>query len=353
MDAADSRIRGPALESCRGRDTYIKDVLQGTKLDRRPVTPRGAQSSAVSDDGSTIYGLATAGTPVAVALDATTGTRLWSTATRPDWRQLTPMSRPVAADGRVYVLTIPAGLAPNAGAGPGKEPGPPVMWQLVCMDGRDGRVLWTRTLGWQPYTLLDLARASNGITVHQGVVYCSTDMGLVARCDARDGCLDWVRGYASTPETDPRANAFSREGSRPLVADDTVFVAPRDHSGVLAFRCDTGECLWETIAVPSDRLLGVRKNAVLAVNARRLCALDRRTGKTMWSREFPEGTGSQGAMLEDDVVIVSAGKLHRVAGANGSTVETVDLGPSAASVPVLLENGSLVGLKEPAPTGSK
>jgi outer membrane protein assembly factor BamB len=323
-------------------DRYVRDAAQGTQFSRRPITPRSAHSSAISEDGRTIYCLVTSASPAAVALDAATGDRIWSSAAREDWRGFMPMSRPVSADGRVYVLTVPAGLGPNAGRGPGREPGPPVVWRLVCADGKDGRVLWTRTLGWQPYTLLDVARGSSGMTVRHGSVYCSTDMGLLARCDARDGAVDWVRGYASTANDDPRADNFTREGSCPLVAGNTVVIAPRDHSGVLAFQCDTGQFLWETIAVPSDRLVGVSRNAVLAMNEHRLCALDLGSGRTLWAREFPQGTGSQGAIVNGDAVVVSAGKLHRIAVTTGTTIETLDLSPPATAKPVLLPDGTLV-----------
>lgn len=330
---------------------YIRDVSQWTRFDRRPVTVRSSHSSAVSDDGRIVCFQVTDGGPATVALDAKTGRLLWSTAGKEDWRDLVPMSRPVTADGRVYVLAIPAGLPPNAGKGPGREPGPPVNWRLVCMDTLDGRVFWTRTLGWQPFTLLDIARGSSGVTILNGAIYCSTDMGIVAKCDVRDGLVDWVRGYASAANADPRADTFSREGTSPLVAGNTVLVAPRDHSGVMAFRSDTGDCLWETIAVPSDKLLGVSSNVVLAINERRLCALDCRSGRTMWSREFPEGTGSQGAIVGGDAIVVSGGRLHRIAVSTGAIIETLDAGQSNTSEPVLMGNGVLVEVKAPGLAG--
>ena len=66
-------------------------------------------------------------------------------------------------------------------------------------------MLWRRTLGWQPYTLLDMARGSSGVAIREGSVYGCNGMGIVARCDARDGALDWVRGYASQVDADPQA----------------------------------------------------------------------------------------------------------------------------------------------------
>lgn len=324
-----------------------QDSAKWPRFSRRPVTPQPAHAPALSADGRILYALLASNRLAVAAFDAAAGQCLWSTAARSDWREFAPMSRPVTADGRLYILTVPSSLAPDAGRGPGKEAGPPVTWRLVCADERDGRVLWTRTLGWQPYTLLDLARGSSGVVIQRGAVYCSTDMGLVARCDARDGALHWVRGYASTAHADPRSDSFSREGSC-LPAGDTLFVAPRDHSGIMAFRCDTGDSLWETIAVPSERLIGVNAGRVLAIDSQRLCALEAASGRLRWSLTFPKGTGAQGAIVGGDALAVSDGKLHRITIATGAIAETMDLGAAASAAPLLFEDSTLVEVRPPA-----
>ncbi|MCE5280286.1 MAG: PQQ-binding-like beta-propeller repeat protein [Planctomycetaceae bacterium] len=326
-------------------DRYIKSVKPDTRFERRGVCVRGETSSALSDDGRFIYRLVAAAKQSVVALSAADGQALWSTAARDDWRSFMPMSRPAAADGRVYVLAVPAALGADAGLGGGKDAGPAVLWRLVCADGRDGRVLWTQPLSWQPFTLLDSARGAGGVAIYDGWVYCSTSMGIVARCDVRDGALDWVRGYASTADVDPQAENFSREGSAPLLSGQTLLLAPRDHTGVMAMRCDSGQFLWETMAVPSDRLIAVSGNVVLAVGPRRLCALDLAGGRVLWSREFPQGTLSQGALAGGCAIVTSAGKLHRIAISTGQDVESVDLQPPPAH-PVVLE-GALLDVKAP------
>lgn len=312
---------------------------------RRPITARDARSSAVADDGRIVYAFV-ASPPQVIALDASSGSPRWSTASREDWRQLVPMSRPAAADGNVYVLAVPAGLPPTAGLGAAREPGPPIVWRLVCLDGLDGRVLWERILGWQPYTVLDVARGGIGLSLQDGAVYCATDMGLLARCDARDGAVDWVRGYASMASTNPRSDAFGREGTPPLVVGDAVLVAPRDHSGVIALARDTGATLWETIAVPSDRLVGATGGVVVGVNNRRLCGLDLRSGRPLWSREFADGTGSQAAIGGDAVFVMAGRTLHRFKVATGEPLDALPLAGAGNTTPVLLD-GRLIELQSP------
>ncbi|MCE5326613.1 MAG: PQQ-like beta-propeller repeat protein [Planctomycetaceae bacterium] len=334
-----------ALWSAAAAATYIKTVPQGARFDRRPVAAHCGRSPALSGDGRVVYCLMPAA--AITAFDAATGKPLWCSDARDDWRDFVPMSRPVADGACVYVLTTPTGLGVDAGQGPGKEAGAAVLWRLVCADGRDGRVLWRRSLGWQPYTLRDVARGASGVAIRNGAIFCSTSMGIVARCDARDGAVDWVRAYGSTVDVDPQSETFAREGSPPLAVGNTLLVAARDHSGVMAYRCDSGQYLWETIGVPSDRLIGAVGNVLLTINQRRLCALDIASGRTLWSREFPEGTGCQGAIVGGDLIIPSAGKLHRIAAATGATIETIDLVQLNPSQTVLLEDGTVLQVKTP------
>lgn len=207
--------------------------------------------------------------------------------------------------------------------------------------------MWESILGWQPNTLLDPARGAGGLTIGHGSIHISNNSGLVAKCDVRDGAVRWVRGYPCVANSEPLADAFGREGSPPLIAGDTLFVAPRDHSGVMAFHRETGEFIWETVAVPSDRLMGVGGGAVFGMDGRRLCALDQKTGRTLWSREFPNGTGAQGAVVGDHVIIASGGRVHRIAAANGNIVDSAQFGPLRQAKPVILESGWLVRVREP------
>lgn len=305
---------------------------------RRPVAARGGRSSAVSDDGRLTYTYVSLGQPHVLAIDAASGVAVWSTGTREDWSKLVPMSRPAAADGRVYLLAVPAGLPPLAGLGAAREAGPVVDWRLVCADGRDGSVIWEQILGWQPYTVLDLARGSLGVSLEDGSISCCNDMGIVARCDVRDGAVDWVRGYASMANTNPRSDAFGREGTPPILAGDVLLVAPRDHSGVLAFDIGSGGIRWEAIAVPSDRLVGVVAGVVIGVNNRRLCGLDLASGRPLWSREFAEGTAAQAVIVGDAVFVMSGRTLHRLRAANGESLDTLPLGGAGDTTPVLLGN---------------
>lgn len=327
------------------------DESRFTAAVRRPVTVRSGSSSAISDDNRTCFTFVPSARPEVMAIDASTGGIRWSTVSRDDLKGLVPMSRPTAADGRVFFLAVPAGLPPTIGLGAARDAGKPVVWRIVCLDGADGALLWEQILGWQPYTLIDVARGTAGISVHDGGLYAATNMGIVARCDIRDGAVDWVRGYASMANTDPGSDTYGREGAAPLVVGDRVLVAPRDHSGVLAFARDTGGILWEAIAVPSDKLVGVSGRIVVGVSDRRVCGIDVTTGRPVWSRTFAEGTASRATLLGEDVLVVTGATLQRFSAATGEIRETVAPVGTPDTVIVLTGGGRVIELMSPQPAG--
>ena len=345
--------RWPPAESAPWHETNSRRTLSNLwymQFDRRPVRTSRLPVSAAPADNRPLQALLTGQAPPAVAaLDPKTGKTLWSTAGRTEWQALEPLSDPAASDQCVYVLAGPAEPGQNAGLGPGRAMGPAVPQYLVCLDTNDGRMLWKRDLGWQPHTLLDLARGSAAIALHEGAVYCGTNMGIVARCSAGDGRLQWVRGYASAIQPHiPHSLNFSREGASPLIIGNNLYLAPRDHSGILAMRCDTGELLWEAIMVPSDKLVGVSGNVVVGVNQRYLTALAVTTGKQLWCRRFPEGTGSQAAVIGPDVVLVSGGKALRISAATGKTVEEMPLPLKGGAEAAIGPDGTLVEIVPPS-----
>jgi len=169
------------------------------------------------------------------AFDAATGEIAWSTDDDPAWEEMWPASDPVVAGGRVYVLTIQDRF------------GPILPIHLACLDAASGRLLWQRTLGSQnpgllagdgtPYRrdrAIELVRYGSAVTVHRGAVYAVTNLGFAARCDARDGMVEWINTY---PRVRLGANTFAilrRMGAPPVVAGDRVVCLPRDYHGLFA-----------------------------------------------------------------------------------------------------------------------
>ncbi|MCE9545965.1 MAG: PQQ-like beta-propeller repeat protein [Planctomycetia bacterium] len=312
-------------------------------MDRVPVTVRGSDQTSLTKNGRIVCALISRPAPGRIAgFDAHTGQPLWTTAGRDEWKQIEPVSQPAVADDRVYVATAPLPQIIDGQPQPMSSP-----LRLVCLDARDGRMIWNRPIGWQELTIADFGRNSCAVTVQGGAVYCSTNVGVVARCDARDGLLDWVRGYASAvqPLAYQSLNC-SREGTSPLVVGDTLLIAPRDHSGVLAFDCASGKLRWESILIPSDKLLGVQGSHVIGINGHFLAALDLATGRTEWCRPLADGTGSQGAIVGESIVVRDGATLRRIATATGKDIETMPWNEPAADC-VILADGTLLAVEVP------
>jgi outer membrane protein assembly factor BamB len=259
-----------------------------------------------------------------VALDAATGRILWSKAADPDWQDFYPVNDPVYADGRLYLL------AARMGRGH-------CVLSLVSLDADSGAVLWRRELvsfrrmlapaddatagkrrqqrgpvevDWKtqfrdvPWALgLDLVQFGNPVTVVGGAVYCSTSTGVVARCDARDGLIEWIAQYPQNPEATDLAALARRQGAAPIVAGPRVIFTPRDTSGVIAVDRETGAVAWQALtdvvpptAGPAARgtakgrrpvdevdlsleALAVADDTLLAAVGGQVVALDSATGK--------------------------------------------------------------------------
>ncbi|MCE5278513.1 MAG: PQQ-binding-like beta-propeller repeat protein [Planctomycetaceae bacterium] len=322
-------------------------------------SPVRVTAAATASRGARYYLMDTAAPPVVTAVDVRSGKVLWTTQGKTGWKGLTPLTHPAAAEGRVYLLAGPENVERLAALGFNDEIR--VVQQLVCLDSADGEMIWRRAVGWVGNSSIDLARGGGAPAIHEGSVYSATNMGVLSRHDAQDGLTEWVACYAPARQY---SNALSmncaREGSTPLVVGERVLLAPRDHTGILAFRRDKGELIWESILVPSDKLVGVAGAVVIGANTNWLTGLDIETGKQLWVREFAAGIGSQAAILgNDSVVVVSDGRALRLAAATGKTLEELDLQTPPGAEVVIAPDGTLAevtpapldGAKGPATAG--
>ncbi len=228
--------------------------------------------------------------PVALAaVDLHTGHTRWSTLDDPAWQDLVPINDPVVRDGRLYILAA----APDAAA---QQPRADVY--LFCLDRADGRLIWRTPLGAMTMILPRTAAApddqvaispayfGNPVTIHRGAVYCSTNGGAVARCDVRDGAIEWIRTYQRTYLTDNLGHLAARRGAAPIVVGEAVVFCPRDHSGAFALDRRTGRLRWSRLPAVSHRAFGAADGAALLANDHQLVALDPATGRRRGSHEF-------------------------------------------------------------------
>ncbi len=261
------------------------------------------------------------GAPAALAaFDARTGLLRWSTAGDKAWEGLAPAADPVPSEGRIYVTAVrtdDAFLCPVS---------------LVCLADDSGAVLWRRSLG--TYTRgvgqrsgarrvidgdVDLATWGSAVTVAGGAVYVAMNLGFVARCDARDGRVEWLRTYARAG-TGADSGA-RRRGSPPCPAAGALIAVPRDRSGAIALDMETGAVLWENAFLPSEEIVGAVGDALVLADARTLLAVDARTGNVRWERMFESGLVGRPQLTGSDALVGTAAGLERIALANGETLE--------------------------------
>ncbi len=270
------------------------------------------------------------------ARDAGSGRILWSTGGRDEWKELWPQSEPIAGEGCLYVLA--------AGGRAGKVPA----LYLVCLDSLSGSIAWKRMLGPLPGNdrLRELALGGSAITVQRGAVYVSTDIGMLARCDVRDGALEWVRAYPSEQMDEHSRIQYQRDGTAPLVLDGKLFVAPRDHTGVMALDAATGRSLWEKAPVPSDRIVGVAGQVLVTQGGDGLAAFDLASGAGLWTQALDGARAPRALVAGAHVLVTQGDRLLRFLAATGAAVDELRLNGTEGSQFALLADGALAEFVE-------
>lgn len=277
--------------------------------------------------------------------DAQTGKARWRTRDRADWNNLEPLSEPAASEGLVYVVAAGAVGAADC----------PVY--LVCLDGQTGETRWKTRIGEAAVEgeLRELARQGASLTISERRAYASTGLGLLACCDARDGTVTWVRSYASAVQSARLSEQFRRSAPPPLLVGNRLFIAPRDHSGVLALEPGTGRLLWEAELVPSDQLVGLAQDTLVLRAGEELVGIDAGSGRERWLRNVGEPTGAPALVSGSNVIVAARNRLLRLEAATGKGLEALRLTPAPGAETVLLPDGRLleIGMDAEAVPGAK
>jgi outer membrane protein assembly factor BamB len=350
------------------------------------------------------------------AFDQQTGKKIWSSKDHPDWAQWFVVNAPVYRGGRLYMLAL-LGRTVRSGRGVvligGKAP-----IHLVIADARTGRPLHSRELvayhtrfqrpnpaegeiipprkgkrldlsadaehRGQFFPHNELNRYGNRLTVHEGAVYVLTAMGAVARCDARDGLIEWVTTYPQlrvnstgvlvpsgwTHAWDAPYTIRRRQGIAPLVSGRVVVLSPRDTVAVFAVDRDTGKLLWQKKEIedavaaksgkpatdkkpvegPADQhvhdgsleAVGLLGDSVLVTFDRKIAALEVTTGKVRWTIELDRPIERPIKVVDQRLYLVTATDLYQIDGATGKTVATRTLAPLRADTGYVFDDQGLI-----------
>lgn len=341
-DGRDVLVAGPNLLACFGDDVSRplwwrkpNDVersrrrmreREGMKGDRQEFAPAPGLFRPAMADGRVYsrWGAEASGQILrgVAAFDAATGEIAWSTDDDPAWEEMWPVSDPVAADGRLYVLTIQDRF------------GPILPIYLTCLEAAGGRLLWQRTLGSQnpglvtadgsPYRrdrASEIVRYGNAVTVQRGAVYAITNLGFVARCDARDGMVEWINTYPRV-RVGYRVPAVQRRmGSPPLVTGDRVVCLPRDYAGLFALDRATGRLAWDAPLAPSEEAVGLAGGTVIVKGENHLLAIDAAGGRVVWDRRLAEETCGRVLLAGGSLYVGTAETLGRLDAGTGGRLE--------------------------------
>ncbi|QDU08536.1 PQQ-binding-like beta-propeller repeat protein [Gimesia aquarii] len=219
---------------------------------------------------------------------------------------------------------------------------PQVQTNVACFSTETGELIWNQKVCM---ALRNIEEGVNYIshlllTLAEGQLYLSTDMGAIASLDSDDGKINWVVTYPTQEEsTHTELSDHMKTGIVPCLYDRGIlYAAPQDSSLLMAFDADSGLLLWEReFPEPIRDLLGVNQST-LYVSGNQLFGLNKRTGTVSWKVGYqdPEGFGyGRGILagkyvywpLREEILVVDAeqgfltqkialGSIHGESGGN-------------------------------------
>ncbi len=223
---------------------------------------------------------------------------------------------------------------------------------VTCYEIATGKLLWIYRDAVRHRDMMNLGHVGPRATpmIYDGKVYCQGTLGKVVCLDGKDGSLIWqanlndilnleiMSGVADglTYYYEPRL-AWGRAGS-PLVTEQLVIVpggGSTDEQMVtlVAFDRLTGEVKWkggnEMIAYGSPSLANIAgKEQVIITAENKTMGFDLETGKELWSHDRPgnssgDANTSQPIVYDGDKVLITKGY-----GAGGELIKLIPNGDS-------------------------
>ena len=195
---------------------------------------------------------------------------------------------------------------------------------VTAIDPWTEKIAWRRSLGWA-FNFVDSAAAqatTMAIAEDAGVVYVSSNLGMIAAIRADDGEPLWLRTYQRSlplPDAAP-TTAAAQQPNPPIASRFRIIAAPDDAAEITALDAATGVQFWSAPRPePAARILAVEPDQIL-LSGERLWSLNAATGKTndQWGGEFAGGVG-RGVVAGDTVFWPTMGDILPVDRATGKT----------------------------------
>lgn len=259
--------------------------------------------------------------------DAEKGRLRWTSETVPSLRQAVWVSDPLIAYGMAIGVFFERTDLNTHG--------------LAALDLRTGALRWKRLL----------VTGSTGIQAGEryygssmqlgppaaeaGVVYAPTGLGTVVALNAYNGEVVWISGYPRIEiKSDDHGNSRVSSGLQPMrllrlltkgpcspvVAGDTLVVAPKDAAGLIGFDRATGRQRWKLEVLDVRYLAGTSGDKVLVVDDT-VKAVDAKTGRLFWAHQLPD-TGLFGgpAYAGGALYLPTDQRLQRLDAASGQVL---------------------------------
>ncbi|HHK74851.1 MAG TPA: pyrrolo-quinoline quinone [Rhizobiales bacterium] len=230
----------------------------GKRYWRVGLKPKGESAAegyggGVAASGGRIF--ATTGFGTAVALDASTGRRLWEKKLGSPVR-----SSPTATGGKVYLVTVDN--------------------RIFCLSASDGEVIWD----FRRYAESAGVLGSPSPAVSGNNVVAPYSSGEIINFNTETGKPAWADSFSRTQRLSPIAKLSTISG-RPVIDRGLVFAI--SHSGRMgAVNLKTGERVWAR-NIGGTQTPWVAGNSVFVVSlSGKLYALDRLNGKLRWMQNL-------------------------------------------------------------------
>ncbi len=265
------------------------------------------------------------------SLDPTTGQPRWSNeagfeqkARRRRSGVSVPLSEPVVADGLLFYLEWQA--QGDVGQQRGRRLG------LVAYDPGRRQEVWNAKIASagdvsdMPATLEraqpDWAIYGNRVTVHGGAVYSSSNTGIIARSDVRDGRVDWLHFYRQGQHKPTRRGL----GCSPIVSGDRVLCMPRDTGRAFALDARTGRLVWDNPLVLARESLGLFEDQWIVVGESAIVGLDLASGRLRWHRPLKTRSLGRAHLRGSSVYIAHVDAVERIDALTGRRLEVREWG---------------------------
>ncbi len=337
-----------AFELATGRSLWTRTWGAGSSPLRAPFT--GFPISCPTLFNGSIYMRALESQKSSLRCYSAAGGKLkWTTDSVPELRDVVWLSDPAPAYNLAFAIYLERGDMNQHG--------------LAALDAETGRLRWKTLLvtGATPiHTLNGTLLSSVHLgppAVDSGEVFLSTGLSTVAAVNAFSGEVKWITSHPKVSFADFHqygydgrvriASTFCSGPLSPVVAGDTILVAPKDGSGLIAIDRQTGTVRWHNPVINPRFIAGVSDDNIL-VCEENLTALNAENGTVVWRHELNgQAVYGQPALSGGVVYVPTEKELRRIDAHTGLLINTYAWDERAGALANLLVTPErLVGIGE-------